>query len=224
MDRDDMHAHRSNSSLTIKDLPSLRVGYAITSNYQSGGTDASMLDSSEALQISTLRNADMMPSLTRVLAVLLIAATSEFSAAESTTNARSVEISPGETVFFQLTNSLSFEIGPIARVDNPNRDYSLVKATFEVDGNGAAKLKLRNGYDETLSFQMYEACASPGTSGVMATLRPGVEAVWTIQAPTKTIVLCNFALMRAVSIEGNSWIQSTVDRLRNHNGDALPNR
>jgi hypothetical protein len=183
-----------------------------------------MLDSNEALQISTLRDAYMMPSPTRVLAVLLLAATSELSAAESTANTRSIEISPGETVFLQLTNSLSFEVGPIVRVDNPNRDYSLVKATFEVDGDGAGKLKLRNGYDETLSFQMNEACASAGTSGVLTTLRPGVEAVLPIGAPAKKIVVCNFALIRAVSIDGNSWLQGTVDRLRNQNGNAQPNR
>lgn len=118
------------------------------------------------------------------------------SAGEPGLRADAIEIPVGETTYFQLLSTVPGQASPVVRVPDPSRDYSVVKITFESGQAGARKFRLRNGYDEALSFAMDEAC-SGSREFLLHIVPPGTEAAVALPAATTKVVLCRFTPMMA---------------------------
>ena len=134
-----------------------------------------------------------MSSKTRALALLLIGIPAAIPAAESSRDNGTIEIALGETVYFQLLDSMSIKPGPAVRVENPNRDYLVVKATLEVGEGGTRRLSIRNGYDGSLGFSMNAACPPDNKPGLVHFLSPPA-AVLQLPASVTKVVLCGFSI------------------------------
>lgn len=64
----------------------------------------------------------------------------------------SVEIPTGQTTYLQLASTVATGTSTnVIRVQNPGRDHSVIKVTYEAGASGAAnKLRIRNGYDRVV--------------------------------------------------------------------------
>jgi len=136
---------------------------------------------------------------TRVLLLLLIGASGAITAAESAAEARAIDIPAGATVYFQLLDSASGNISPVIRVENPNRDYFVVRAVLDAD---ARTLRIHNGYEDALSLAMNAACPPANKVGIRFIIKPGAEAAVQLAASTTKVVLCEFRTMGRQAEDG----------------------
>jgi hypothetical protein len=132
----------------------------------------------------------------RTLCVFLLWAASVASAAESETASPFIELSLGETAYVHLMSSTPTG-RPVAamRVDNPNRNYSIVKLTFETGENGGKhRLRVNNGYDHPIFF----ATMCPRSADllpprhVLVGAAPGREASVEVPLSITKLSLCDF--------------------------------
>lgn len=128
------------------------------------------------------------------------------SAAEPKINGDSIETSVGETTYFQLTNSVQVGKPSLAvRVQNPNREHSVIKVAFEAGENGANnRLRIRNGYDAIVFFALNEGClrmtepasASARKDYLQVGVPPGREVSMDFAVSIQKIVMCDFGIWR----------------------------
>lgn len=146
-----------------------------------------------------------MPFSTRAPAILLAGYSLVISAAEPGAYVDTIETSVGEISYFQLTSSLpTGKPTPAVRVQDTNRDYSVVKVTFEAGEAGAKnRLKIRNGYDIAIYFAMNEGCVNliDPASGqpdkrdhLLLGVPPGVEVTMEIPVSKSRILMCEFTV------------------------------
>src|SRR5688572_8180553 len=128
-----------------------------------------------------LRRGNAMVKLTqRVVAALPIGVTLVAISGEPQTSSGTMELGLGETAFVHLTSTAPTG-KPVAaiRVKNPNREYQILKVTFEVDdASGKNQLKVRNGYDQLVFFftSCQESQRSDRPQRLMIGAPPGGEA------------------------------------------------
>ena len=140
----------------------------------------------------------MAHSTRSAIASFLVGLSLATSAAQPAPKRDTIEISLGETTYVQLSSST-----PTGRpvraiqVQDPNRDYYVIKFTFEAGPDGARHyLNVRNGYDEQVFFS--QACSQSSTSdgsiSLMAGAPPGREVRIQISPSTTKLSLCDFTV------------------------------
>ena len=142
----------------------------------------------------------MAHSTLRAIASILVGISLAAAAAQPEVSHDAIEISLGETAYVQLSSSTpTGRPVPAIRVADPNRDYYVIKLTFEAGEGGAMhRLKVRNGYDQQVYFST--SCAQPDTSSgsvrlsLMAGAPPGREASIQISPSTTRLSLCDFTV------------------------------
>jgi hypothetical protein len=120
-----------------------------------------------------------------------------------------IETLLGQTSWFQFVSSTpTGRPEPVVRVQNPNRDYLVVKVTFEAgEVGGKNRIRVRNGYDEAVMFKMDDGCRhltdpkseTPDAAHLMIGVRPAGEFSWEAPVSVGKIVMCDFTLVRTVS-------------------------
>jgi hypothetical protein len=144
---------------------------------------------------------------TRVYAVLFAGLSASVLAAEPNTDAHMIEMSVGETIYFQLTNSVpGNKRSPVVRVQDPKRDYSVIRVTFKAGENrDELTMTVRNGYDAFVFFAINEGChqytgpssaKSTETTYLKVGAPPGKETSMPIATSSMTLVMCDFAISR----------------------------
>jgi hypothetical protein len=144
---------------------------------------------------------------TRAYAVLFAGLSASVLAAEPNIDAHMIEMSVGETIYFQLTNSVpGSKPSPVVRVQDPKRDYSVIRVTFKAGENrGKRTMTVRNGYDAFVFFAINEGCLhytepSSAKSTEATYLKvgapPGKETSMPIATSSMTLVMCDFTISR----------------------------
>lgn len=147
----------------------------------------------------------MRLSKTCAPALLLICTCRVASAAEPDLKAGAIETRLGETTYIQLTDTTpSGRPSATVRVQNPNRDYSVIRIVFDIASTGTKnRLRVRNGYDHAIYFAMGNACEkaidSPPGQGQKFVYRlvgalPGEEMTMEVQDPKHTVIMCDFTV------------------------------
>jgi len=139
----------------------------------------------------------MISFRTSTLSLLLIGITAVLPAAEPQSGNGAIEVQAGQTVYFQLADSTPDRNSAVVRVENPHRDYGLVKLTFETGADGTGTLRIHNGYSDALALQMNEACPPQNMQALVRILRPGSDSTSQWPASVTRVVLCNLRLMGA---------------------------
>jgi len=139
------------------------------------------------------------------LSVMLCGAALALSAAESAPREGTFEAPVGGTTYLQLSSTaLTGRPTAVIRVDDPNREYDVLRIIVEPGAPGAGtRLKVRNGYSAGVLFAMNAACleevepepARPGrTPHLMVGVRSGLEVSVTLPAPVNSVLFCDFTL------------------------------
>ena len=140
----------------------------------------------------------MAYSAKHVAAAFLAGVALATSAGEPNVNHDAIEVSLGETAYLQLTSNTP-TVTPIAavRVQDPKRDYLVIKVTFEAGDTGTRhNLVVRNGYDQSVFFatECQQSTTSDRSDHVRKGVPPGVEVRMEIPPSTTKISLCDFTL------------------------------
>lgn len=149
-------------------------------------------------------------------AVALLLACAAITASATESPAAVLEVPAGTTVYFQLADSTPGKPGPVIRVEQPNRDYGLVKASFEVAVDGTGKLTIRNGYEDTVALALNEGCPPQPKPHVLLLVRPGIEVPVTVASSTRKVVLCEISLMSQKMMSFDS--AAAIEKMRDHAG------
>ncbi len=144
-----------------------------------------------------------MSFIARVL-VLVCVTSSLAVAGQQGATIGSIEIPTGQTAYLQLTSTVATgKPTSGVRVQNPGREHSVVRVTYEVGVDGAAnRLRIRNGYDTIVFFKLNDGCSAGtgpaagigGKEFALTGVRPGSETTMELPASTSKVVMCEFTV------------------------------
>lgn len=108
-----------------------------------------------------------------------------------------MEISLGETAYVRLVTSTSTGRPAAVRVQTPNRDYPVIKVTFEAaDGDSMPQLKVQNGYDQLVLFAT--SCPQVATADrphhEIMRIPAGDESKVELPSSSARISMCDFTI------------------------------